>query len=63
MTMPDNIARSDQTMREYQFTDHDFQTIATLAHQRYGLHLQPSKKTACLFTADKKIARVGSSQF
>ena len=43
MTAPNHIARSDQTLREYQFTDHDFQTIAALAHQRYGLHLQPSK--------------------
>ena len=63
MTMPDNIARSDQTMREYQFTDHDFQTIATLAHQRYGLHLQPSKKPLVYSRLTKRLRALDLPNF
>ena len=63
MTAPDHTARSDQTLREYQFTDHDFQTIAALAHQRYGLHLQPSKKPLVYSRLTKRLRALNLPDF
>lgn len=42
--MNNAIQKTAETRQEFEFSDSDFQIISTLANERYGLSLQPSKK-------------------
>ncbi|MBQ2260640.1 MAG: protein-glutamate O-methyltransferase [Loktanella sp.] len=53
----------DLAGQEYQFTDTDFQTIAVLAHARYGLHLQSSKKPLVYSRLTKRLRALGLPDF
>lgn len=63
MTLPDHVAQTALSAREYQFTDHDFQMIADLAHKRYGLHLQVSKKPLVYSRLTKRLRALGLPDF
>ncbi|WP_019956146.1 CheR family methyltransferase [Yoonia vestfoldensis] len=63
MNAPDHFAGSDLTAREYQFTDNDFRLIAELAHKRYGLHLQPSKKPLVYSRLTKRLRALALPDF
>lgn len=63
MNAPDRISPADPKAREYQFTDRDFQTIASLAHRTYGLHLQPSKKPLVYSRLTKRLRALDLPDF
>ncbi|WP_322891752.1 MULTISPECIES: protein-glutamate O-methyltransferase [unclassified Yoonia] len=63
MSAPGPVSANEPTAREYHFTDRDFLTIATLAHQKYGLHLQPSKKPLVYSRLTKRLRALDLPDF
>lgn len=59
-----NIARATTELRqEYAFSDSDFQKIAELAKQRFGLDLQQSKKPLVYSRVSKRLRLLGMKGF
>ncbi|WP_322895401.1 MULTISPECIES: protein-glutamate O-methyltransferase [unclassified Yoonia] len=63
MTVAQPAAGADQIPGDYHFTDADFQTIAAIAHKRYGLHLQASKKPLVYSRLTKRLRALGLPHF
>jgi chemotaxis protein methyltransferase CheR len=63
MTASHRSTGSGLAAREYQFTDQDFQMIADLAHARYGLHLQTSKKPLVYSRLTKRLRALDLPDF
>jgi chemotaxis protein methyltransferase CheR len=63
MTTQGHSAGSNLATGEYKFTDHDFRKIAELAHRRYGLHLQASKKPLVYSRLTKRLRALALPDF
>lgn len=63
MNASDPVSTADAVAGDDQFTDRDFQAIATLAHQKYGLNLQPSKKPLVYWRLAKRLRALNLPDF
>jgi chemotaxis protein methyltransferase CheR len=58
-----SLSQPVRSTGDYPFTDHDFAQIARIAHERYGLFLQPSKKTLVYSRLTKRLRALDLPDF